>query len=100
LCLRVTGILPVVSPARYASGIGTYVIDTNAGIAPAFYWAFTQPSPSFHPRGAEIMKPVASASKDNYFDPLSSGSHAAQPQYLVAFELTALQPGLMLSVRV
>ena len=46
------------------------------------------------------MKPVASASKDNYFGPLSSGSRATNPQYLVAFELTALQRGLMLSVRV
>jgi hypothetical protein len=59
-----------------------------------------QPSPHLISRGAEIMKPVASASKDNYFGPLSSGSRATDPQYLVAFELTALQRGLMLSVRV
>ena len=30
------------------------------------------------------MKPFAVASKDNYFDPLSSGSSEYQPQYLVA----------------
>jgi hypothetical protein len=30
------------------------------------------------------MKPVASASKDNYFAPLSSGSRDREPQYLVA----------------
>jgi hypothetical protein len=43
------------------------------------------------------MKPVGSASKDNCFGPLSSGSRLIDPQYLVAFQLTALQRGLMLS---
>jgi hypothetical protein len=58
-----------------------------------------QPSPRLISQGAQIMKPVASASKDNYFGPLSSGSGRFKPQYVVAFELTAVQPGLMLSLR-
>jgi|KBSSwiStaDraftv2_1062776.scaffolds.fasta_scaffold280752_2 hypothetical protein len=36
------------------------------------------------------MKPVGLASKDNYFDPLSSGSIAIRPQYVVvSFEYQA-----------